>query len=290
MPPLSPEFSSQVLAAIERMHAFPASVQGILRLTRDASCAPRDLVEVIHRDPVVTIKVLRVVNSAYYSLPRPITSIDHAVVFLGFNTIKHLALSIAALSLLPTKLHPAFDARSYLFHSLATAGVARQLGQRFADIDAHDLFIAGLLHDFGKVVLAQVLPQPFKQALDYSLWHEVSLHHALLHITGIEQAEVGAMLLEQWHFPQHLVDALRWQYEAEQHDSVLAMCVCAANQIAKHLGAGLDGASMDGAAAPATLPPAIEQALGATLIQITESLGDVSSILHEAGQFSELQV
>jgi HD-like signal output (HDOD) protein len=280
----SSEFSSQVQHAIDRMPAFPASVQSILRLTRNASCAPRDLVEVIDRDPIVTLKVLRVVNSAYYSLPRPITSIDHAVVFLGFNTIKNLALSIAALSLLPPNLHPAFDARDYLHHSLATAAIARQLGQRFADIEAHDFFIAGLLHDFGKVVLAQVMPMAYQQALEYGAWHEVPQHQALLHVTGIAHAEVGAMLLEQWHFPPALAEALRWQYMGEPRESALAVCVCAANQIAKTIGANFGN--------PAPIPPLpapVVARLGGTLREIMESLGDLTAILHEAGQFSELQ-
>jgi HD-like signal output (HDOD) protein len=283
MSALSPEFSRQVLDAMDRMHAFPVSVQSILRLTREVACAPRDLVEVIDRDPIVTIKILRVVNSAYYSLTRPITSIDHAVVFLGFNTIKNLALSIAALSILPTDLPRAFDAKSYLRHSLTTAGIARQLGRRFPAVDAHDFFIAGLLHDFGKVVLAQVMPLPFKKALEYSVWHQVSLQQALLQLTGIAHAEVGAMLLEQWHFPASLVDAIRWQYQSEEHGSVLAVCICAANQICKHMGSNFGNVGQI-----ACFSPHIEQTLGGTLNYITHSLGDLSAILQEAGQFSEL--
>ena len=89
---MSPEFSKELLDAIDRMQAFPASVQSILRLTGAASSAPRELVEVIQNDPIVTIKVLRVVNSAYYSLPRQITSIEHAVVLLPQETSRRRAL------------------------------------------------------------------------------------------------------------------------------------------------------------------------------------------------------
>ena len=283
MKTLSPEFVKELLDAIDRIQAFPVSVQNILKLARDSTSAPRDLVDVIQRDPIVTIKVLRVVNSAYYSLPRQLTSIEHAVVFLGFNTIKNLALGIAALSLAPAQLHAALDSKAYLHHSLATAAITRRLGARFPAIDANDFFIAGLLHDFGKVVLAQVMPSQFRKALEYGLWHEVSLHAALMEITGIDQSEVGALLLEHWRFPAELVDGIRHQYLRDETAPILSLCIQAANQICKH--AGADFAAND---KPQVFSASMEQAFGGTLEHVMESLGDVAAILQAATQFSDL--
>ena len=110
---MTTELTLRLAAAVESMPAFPKSVQSILALTRNMDCSPKDLVQVIGKDPVITVKVLRVVNSAYYSLSSPITSMDHAVVFLGFNTIKNLALSIAAISMLPANHLAGFDAQQY---------------------------------------------------------------------------------------------------------------------------------------------------------------------------------
>lgn len=280
---LSPEFVLELLAAIDRIQAFPVSVQNILKLTRDNSSAPRDLVDVIQRDPIVTIKVLRVVNSAYYSLPRQITSIEHAVVLLGFNTIKNLALGIAALSLAPGQLHGGLDPKAYLHHSLATAALTRQLGARFALVDVNDFFIGGLLHDFGKVVLAQAMPAQFRKAMEYGLWHEVSLHRALLEVTGIDQAEVGAMLLAHWRFPAALVQGIGHQYVRDESAPVLSVCIHAANQICKQ--AGVDFAAGDKAQ---PLSAHMEQTLGGTLESVTQSLGDVAAVVQAATQFSDL--
>ncbi|MFY8041295.1 MAG: HDOD domain-containing protein, partial [Rhodoferax sp.] len=124
---MSPELSQKLTAAVDGMPAFPKSVQRILELTRDVNSTPKDLVDVIDKDPVVTVKILKVVNSAYYSLPKQITSIGHAVVYLGFNTIKNLALSIAAIGMMPKDNAAGFDVQQYLLHSLATAGIAKQL-------------------------------------------------------------------------------------------------------------------------------------------------------------------
>jgi HD-like signal output (HDOD) protein len=258
-------------------------VQNILKLARDNTSAPRELVDVIQRDPIVTIKVLRVVNSAYYSLPRQLTSIEHAVVFLGFNTIKNLALGIAALSLAPAQLHVALDSKAYLHHSMATAAIARRLGARFPAIDANDFFIAGLLHDFGKVVLAQVMPAQFRKAMEYGLWHEVSLHSALLEVTGIDHSEVGALLLEHWRFPAVLVEGIRHQYVRDDTAPALSVCIQAANQICKH--AGVDFAAND---KPQAFSAPMEQALGGTLEYVMESMGDLAAFLQAATQFSDL--
>jgi HD-like signal output (HDOD) protein len=280
---LDPEFSNALLAAIDRIHAFPVTAQNILKLTGDVTCSPRDLVDVIDRDPIITIKLLRVVNSAHYSLPRKITSIDHAVVLLGFNTVKNLALGIAALGMGETLSHPSFNARSYVRHSLAAAVIARHLGVHIGAADPHDFFIAGLLHDFGKVVLAEVLPAQFQKALEYSVWHEVSLHQSLLELAGMDHAAVGAALLEKWRFPANLVLAVRDQYAVGSTGSDMAVCVYAANQICKQV--GVDFAAL---VKPQAFPARVQAVLGGTLESTMESLGDVSEILREATQFSSL--
>ena len=98
---ISPELEKKLAQAVEKMPAFPKSVQKILELTRNLDCEPKHLVQVIEKDPVITVKILRVLNSAYYNLPSKITSVNHSVALLGFNTIKNLALGIASVGILP---------------------------------------------------------------------------------------------------------------------------------------------------------------------------------------------
>jgi putative nucleotidyltransferase with HDIG domain len=277
---MSPELSLKLAAAVESMPAFPKSVQKILQLTRDMNCSPKDLVQVIDKDPVVTVKVLRVVNSAYYGLPKQITSISHAVVYLGFNTLKNLALGIAAMGMLPTENAAGFNGQKYLVHSLTTASLAKQLALRVVSADPMDCFIAGLLHDFGKVVIAQYLPQEFRRALETSQWHEISLHLALRQVIGVDHAVVGSMLVEKWRFPQDLVDTLRHQYSPELMDTPMLACVFAANQISKHFEAG--------ARTPLVLPPSVALRLGGTGDAILADLGELAPVFQDARQFSKV--
>ena len=193
---MSPELSQRLSAAVDAMPAFPKSVQRILELTRDVNSTPKELVEVIDKDPVVTVKILKVVNSAYYSLPKQITSIAHAVVYLGFNTIKNLALSIAAIGMLPKDSASGFDGQQYLLHSLATAGLAKQLAHRVDNADPMDCFIAGLLHDFGKVVLAEFMPHEFGAALQECQNGGLSLQQALHKHLGVRVQRLQAHLAQ----------------------------------------------------------------------------------------------
>lgn len=283
MQALSPDMELRLAAAVESMPAFPKSVQKILDLTRDVNCSPKDLVQVIDKDPVVTVKVLRVVNSAYYGLSNPITSIDHAVVFLGFNTIKNLALSIAAIGMLPGNAMTEFDNQRYLMHSLTTAGLARQLAKLLPQVDSQDCFIVGLLHDFGKVVVAQFMPEEFKRAMALSQFQEIALHHAVIQVVGVDHTTVGAMLAQKWRFADDLVDTIKHLHQPEQCDTDLMACVSAANQISKQLGYDFGAYLLS-----EELAPSVSARLGGTLAQVTEKLGDVSALVEEARLVSRI--
>lgn len=280
---MTPELSQRLACAVDGMPAFPKSVQRILELTRDVNVTPKDLVEVIDKDPVVTVKILKVVNSAYYSLPKQITSIGHSVVYLGFNTIKNLALSIAAIGMLPKDNAAGFDVQQYLLHSLATAAIAKQLASRVEDADPMDCFIAGLLHDFGKVVFAQFMPREFKNALQTSKDSESSLHAALQKEIGTDHAFVGGMLVEKWRFAPHLVETIRHQHLADLKDTDMIACVFGANQISKKLNFGFGGnACID------EFPTTVQKRLGGTLSEVIVSMGDLTPLFEEAKVFAKL--
>ncbi|MDD5479827.1 HDOD domain-containing protein [Rhodoferax sp.] len=280
---MSPELSQKLASAVDGMPAFPKSVQSILELTRDVNCTPKDLVQVIDKDPVVTVKVLRAVNSAYYSLPKQITSVNHAVVYLGFNTIKNLALCIAAIGILPQHNSAEFDVNSYLLHSLSTAVLAKKLAARLDDVDPMDCFIGGLLHDFGKVVCAQFMPTEFKQALQLSLAQNTSLHEALRHTLGADHAIIGAMLVEKWRFAPDLIHTIAHQFDPPAQNSALFACVFTANQISKKLSFGFAGN-------PCVYPlsPPVAKMMGGTLDEVILSLNDVNAAFEEAKLFAQI--
>lgn len=278
---IHPQTAQELATAVDRMPAFPKSVQRILELAKDPASTPRQLVMVIDRDPVLTVKMLKVVNSAYFRLPRQISSIGHAVVYLGFNATKNLALGMAAIGMLPTDNAAGFNWQDYLVHSVATAGIARQLAARLHDAEPMDCFVAGLLHDFGKVVLARFMPEQLEQALQITRQNGASLHLALQHVMGTDHAAVGALLIERWRFSPHMIETIRNQFGPDIRDTPMIACVFAANQISKKLRVGFAGNPHI-----SELPPAIALRLGGDLDAVIKSLGDLEPLIQESRRFS----
>lgn len=282
---LTPELERKLGTAVERMPAFPRSVQRILELTRNINCPPKEIVAVIEKDPVMTMKIFKVINSAYYGLPTKITSISQSVVYLGINTIKNLALGFAAAGILPRMNIAGFDVQRYLLHSLVVAGVARQLGTQFArdEVDPGDCYIVGLLHDFGKIVCAQFLVTEFRDALAWSRENSLPLHEAEKLIIGVDHGLVGALLAERWAFPAHMVDAIRDHHDPLVESTAMLDCLRVADQVVRFREIGDSGNPWR-----ETEPIAAPQRFGGDLESLAAQLGSMDKIVADANMFAQI--
>jgi len=277
----SGDLTKRLSDAVEKMPAFPKSVQRILELSRDINCKPKDLVVVIENDPVMTVKLLRILNSAYYCFPSPITSVHQSVVYLGINTIKNMALNFATAGVLPAQNDAGFDIQRYLMHSLTTAALSRMLCQRYGNgLDPTDCQLAGLLHDFGKVVMAQFMAAEFKEAMALSDEQVMPLHDAERVVIGADHSLVGAMLAEKWQFPKLLSETIRNHHCGEPWADAMLSCLFVADCISKRLALGPDSTRKVEA-----LPVQLEERFGGTLEEIIASLGDLDKVIKEAESF-----
>ncbi len=267
----------------ERMPAFPASVQQVIALTSDINSSPRDLVKVIDHDPVLTIKILKVANSAYFGLSRKIVSINHAVVYLGLNTVKHVALAIAAIGSLPKTNKAGFDMDDFLLHSLTSAVLTRALARKMGipEGEAANFFVAGLLHDIGQVVFAQFRPKEFAEALQLSQANDIPLHQTEYSIFGHDHSEVGAVLCEKWSFPEPFCQSIRLHHipSAGRDDGPVRKSLFVANLLASRVNAPTN--------APASfhetdLPPWIFRTFGSDFDTILRELPSLQTDLHQA--------
>ena len=240
---------------------------------------------IIEKDPVMTMKLLRILNSAYYSLPKQITSVNQSVAYLGLNTVKNMALSFAAMGTLPKQNAAGFDIQRYLMHSLTTASLARALCKKYRQdaTDPADCYIAGLLHDFGKVVFAQFLAEEFKNALVISEKQSISLHSAEQLMIGSDHTVVGGMLVEKWQFPKQLIDNIRTHHSVISPQNTMQSCLFVADQISK-----LRMLEKGGNSIVEELPPALAEHFGGQLKDIIASLGDLSNLESEAQVFAQI--
>ena len=281
----SPELERTLANAIERMPAFPKSVQKIIELSRNINCPPKEMVSVIEKDPVMTVKILKVINSAFYSLPNKITSVGQATVYLGINTVKNLALWFAAVGMLPRTAVEDFDMQHYLLHSLLVASLARQLAIQGAkdEADPGDCYIAGLLHDFGKIVFVQFMGNEFRAALTRVATSGMALHEAERETIGVDHALVGAMLARRWQFAEPLVQCIQDHHRPDATPSALLDCLRTANQIVRLRRLGDSGNPWrDGetAAAPARFGTELETTIA--------SLGDLQRCIDDAQMFAQI--
>lgn len=278
---LTPELGSTLQSAIERMPAFPKSVQRILELTRDINCAPKDVVAVIEKDPVIAVKILKLLNSAHYNLPTKISSINHSVVFLGMNTVKNLALNFSAVGILPAKNAAGYDVQQYLLHALLSANLNRLLASRYCEdeVSENDAYITGLLHNFGKLVFAQFMAEQFCEALAVSANENIPLHEAELRVIGATHATVGGMLIRHWQFPEALAECVGAHHDGTG-TTALGECLHVADRLALRLLAGED-------APPAELEPPIAGRFDADLDGVLRGLGKTDKLLAEAQLFCQ---
>lgn len=273
--------TDQLIAYVEKMPAFPSSVQKVVQLASDINSPAKEIVRIIECDPVMTVKILKVINSSFYGLPTKVTSVQRAVVHIGLNTIKNLALSIAAIGMLNPNNKAGFNSNHFLLHSLSTAAICKLLGENLglSKTDCSNYFVAGLLHDFGKIVFAQYLPAEFKLALAASRKERLSLHLTEQEFIGISHAQAGKMLAQKWQLADELVTAIAHHHDILE-DSLMSQCIFTANQITKHLKYGNSGnAIID------EFPEIINKRFGMPLPELTKSLGDVRTIVSETAIF-----
>lgn len=275
------DLEQRVIIAVDRMPAFPRSVQQLLELTRDVNVEPRAIVEVLEHDPVMAGRILRTVNSAFYGLSRKVASMSHAVVMLGMNTVKNMALAVSAAGMLPRQNAAGFDTGEYLRHSLVVAGMARVIAQREGKADPGEAYIAGLLHDFGKVLFAVNLPEEFGRALKATENEGIALQEAEQREIGMAHPQAGAMLARKWQFPESLAEAI-----ATHHDAVpgsgTPRCLFLADQLARcdEKGEALPGRLL------LPLPDAAGGSLGASWPEIVAELSERDRIIAEAQAFT----
>ena len=190
----------------KNLPTLPLFLEEASRLAHDPKTNFTQLAEVIGHDQVISGKVLKVVNSAAYGFPRRIASIRNALVLLGFNVIKGLIVSTIVFDIVPSGMVQLWR------HSVGCSIACKELGSLLKMDNTDELFLAGLLHDIGKVIVAVQLPEA-KTEIDLIVSEEdLSFHEAEDRILGITHAQVGAWLAEHWNLPASLRSALAYHH------------------------------------------------------------------------------
>lgn len=230
---------SNISGMLENIPTFSQSALRIIDLTSDITSSSKDLVQQITHDPILTARVLKLVNSAFFGLSREVESIQQSVVYIGINTIKNLAISVAAMGALPRTNNAGLDMDHFWLHSLVTASTAKLLAQQrgIAKADVSTYFIAGLLHDIGQIILSQELPEAYQDVLEKARLHEKTLCELEEEAFGMNHATIGAMLAEKWQLPADIVTAIRHHHgpTGEERNAELGNTIFVSGVICKSM-------------------------------------------------------
>lgn len=231
---------------ISRMPSLSTTVTKVLEICNKPTTSPNDLNRVISLDPVLTGRVLKVVNSAYYAMDNEVTSLTRAIILLGLNTVKNLALSTAVLESMGGKkgVPHGLDMDDFWLHSLAVGVIARCLAihKKVPIVDREEFFVAGLLHDLGKIPLNQCYADEYIHVVKSA--GASSIHDAELNCLGIDHCAVGGMIAEKWRLHGNIAKVLLHHHDSNgfsNEESRLLMIVTLANLCANEWQIGSAG-------------------------------------------------
>lgn len=187
---------------------LPTVVAKVLQLTNDANATTTDLEKYVSMDQAMSTKMLRVVNSPYFGLSGQISSVNHAIVILGFNQMRNLVLSVGASSVFSSDSPKTQPVQVALWrHALATATGAQIIAKsrKLPLKDAELAFVGGLLSNVGALFLLRHLTMPYIQVFEAFLSEKCNLADRERALFGMSHAEVGMQLTKQWKLPEDLI-------------------------------------------------------------------------------------
>jgi putative nucleotidyltransferase with HDIG domain len=237
----------RIQATIARMPSLSTTVVKVLETCNDPRASANQLKQVISLDPVLTGRVLRLINSAYFALGKPITSLTRAIIMLGVNTVKNLALSFAILkNIKGGGTFHAFSTDEFWLHCLGVGVVAKSLAAFKGLLPGaqEEYFVAGLLHDLGKLPLNKQFPEEYFQVCQSAGKESDHFQHAEDRLLGIDHCRVGAMIARKWRLGVGLVETMLHHHQpddATESSRDLVSTISLANQIAIELKIGTAG-------------------------------------------------
>ena len=202
----------RITQSIIGLPTLPTVITQLISLIDNPKTSARNVSQLISTDQALTAKILKLANSAFYGFPREIATVQHAVVVLGFETVKNLGLSVSVLERFSgadaATGGDEFDRQKFWEHSISCGVAARLLAGKLRYRMPGEAFAAGILHDIGRLILSQYFPVEFAEIL--LLMREESLYigHAEEQVLGVTHAEVGSWLAERWNLPDQLEQSI----------------------------------------------------------------------------------
>jgi putative nucleotidyltransferase with HDIG domain len=248
--------ADELLKKMGALPPLPGTAVKLIGLLNDPRSSVQDMVEVIKYDQAVTGQVLRLCNSAFFGLPRAVTSLHDAMSALGMVKVLQVVMAVHTNTMLYRKQIGYGLERGMLWkHSVAVALAASEIGQRVDEGKVNLLFTAALLHDIGKVVLNEYVAADFLEIVRRVNMERISFVEAENRVLGYSHAEIGGKVAEMWRLPEPIVRCVRHHHDPDGLGSPdeLVDVVYLANCLCRFLGIGIGEESSTAGADEAVL-------------------------------------
>jgi putative nucleotidyltransferase with HDIG domain len=204
----------QEVEEIGALPTLPEIPMKILHLiATDESSSMEDIAKIVERDPALTANILKVANSAYYGVRQKIASLKLSLAILGLNEIINIVTSISIVRLFPAgRGNGNFDRAKFWQHSFGCAAAVRMLAKDL-DLDTQGVgFVAGLLHDLGKLILDQYFHSKLREVQKLKTKEGISNLEAEVRSVGVDHATIGSWLAQRWDLPASLVESIAYHH------------------------------------------------------------------------------
>jgi putative nucleotidyltransferase with HDIG domain len=231
---------------IKNLPTLPDIVQKLITLIQDERTAASDLSKLISYDQAISLRLLKVANSAYYGFLKEVATIQHAIVILGLDEVKRLSLGIAMMNFMNgANDESSLKMEDFWKHSVGSSLVAQIISKK-AGVESDVISTSSLLHDIGKVVLDNAFSKEYKLVMEKVKTESINTLEAEKEILGFGHTDVGLWLCSKWKLPPSLILPIAYHHQVEEadQDNILNVAIVHLADIVSHkAGIGNNGDS-----------------------------------------------
>lgn len=230
-----------LIAKIDSFPTLPTIYTSLLEATSNPRSTIQDVANVLMQDQSSVTKLLKVVNSPLYGLSSKITSVSQAIMFLGFTEVKNIVLALSIIDLFAASTKELIQYMVDMWkHSIAVGVITRHLGVNLKVGNVENYFIAGLIHDIGKLFFITTFNETYIKLLDKVKEDSADLHTYEKKIFSVNHDEAGVLLAKKWDLPENLIGGIKYHHNTLSFvkPDKLSACVHLANVLAKCMNLG----------------------------------------------------
>ncbi|MEJ5350748.1 MAG: HDOD domain-containing protein [Melioribacteraceae bacterium] len=205
------ERTQLVLKRVTSLSPVPKILSEVLELLKDLNTSPHTLARAISKDQSIVVKILTIANSPFYGLAKRVSSIEYAIMILGFNEIRNIVTALSLMESMKNKSDEYMDQKSFWLHSYITATTAKKIADDMGIRESNDVFIGGLLHDLGISVIHRYMHSDFVAIME-NVKKGMKYLEAENFQLGMDHQSVGYTLLKNWNIPESICEMVKYHH------------------------------------------------------------------------------